>query len=62
MSALRYTYSLKGAYRQAEEGHFTWACSNRMRGNSFEQEEGRFKLDIRENHRIMRLERTYKII
>ena len=34
---------LKGAYRKAEEGHFIRADSNRMRGNGFKLEEGRFR-------------------
>ena len=38
---------LKGAYRKAREGLFIRACSNRLRGNGFKQEGGRFRLDIR---------------
>ena len=38
---------LKGAYRKAEEGLLTGAGSNRMRGNGFKLDEGRFRLDIR---------------
>ena len=38
---------LKGAYRQAGEGRFRRACSNKSRGNGFKLEEGRFRLDIR---------------
>ena len=33
---------LKGAYRKAGEGLFIRACSNKMRGNGFKLEEGRF--------------------
>ena len=40
---------LKGAYRKAGEGLFIRACSERMRGNGFKLEEGRFRLDIRRN-------------
>ena len=38
---------LKGAYRKAGEGLFIRACSERMRGNGFKLEEGRFRLDMR---------------
>jgi len=38
---------LDGAYRKAGEGLLIRACSDRMRGNSFKMEEGRFRLDIR---------------
>ena len=38
---------LKGGYRKAGEGLFIRACSDRMRGNGFKLEEGRFRLDIR---------------
>ncbi|KFQ38960.1 hypothetical protein N332_02700, partial [Mesitornis unicolor] len=40
---------LKGSYRKAGEGLFTRAGSDRMRGNGFKLEEGRFRLDIRKN-------------
>mgnify|MGYP001853161989 CR=1 FL=1 len=35
---------LKGAYRKAEEGLFRRACSDRMWGNGFKLEVGRFRL------------------
>ena len=38
---------LKEAYRKAGEGLFLKACSNRTRGNGFELEEGRFRLETR---------------
>ena len=38
---------LKRAYRKVGEGLFVRACSDRMRGNGFKLEEGRFRLDIR---------------
>ena len=38
---------LNGAYRKAGEGLFIQAGSDRMRENGFKQEEGRFRLDIR---------------
>jgi len=37
---------LKGAFRKAGKGVFVTACSNRVRGNGFKQEETRFRLDI----------------
>ena len=36
-----------GVYRKTGEGLFIRACSNRMRGNGFKLEEGRFRLGIR---------------
>ena len=38
---------LKGACRKGGEGLFIRACSNRTRGNSFELDKSRFRLDIR---------------
>ena len=38
---------LKGAYRKAWEGLFIRAGSDRMRGNGFKLEKGRFRLDIK---------------
>ena len=37
---------LKGACRKAGEGLFIRTCSNRMRGNGFKLEAGRFRLGI----------------
>jgi len=37
---------LKWAYKQAGEGLFSRACSDRKRGNGFKLKEGRFRLDI----------------
>ena len=34
---------LKGAYKKAEEGLFTRACSDRTRGNGFKLKECRFR-------------------
>ena len=50
---------LKGAYRKAGEGHFTWACSDRTRGNDFKLEEGRFRLDIRKKFFTLRVVRHW---
>ena len=50
---------LKGAYRQAGEGHFRRACSNRSRGNGFKLEEGRFRLDIRKKFFTVRVVRHW---
>ena len=40
-------YYLKKSYRKAREGLFIRARNNRMMGNCFKLEEGRFRLDIR---------------
>ena len=45
---------MKGAYRKAEEGLFIRACIDRTRGNGFNVEEGRFRLDIRKKFFIVR--------
>ena len=51
---------LKGAYRKAREGLFIRACSNRLRGNGFKQEGGRFRLDIRKKlFTVMRVMRHW---
>ncbi|KGL91096.1 hypothetical protein N301_01753, partial [Charadrius vociferus] len=50
---------LKGAYRRAGEGLFTRACSDRMRGNGFKLEEGRFRLNIRKKFFTMRVVRHW---
>ena len=55
-SGLQY---LKGAYRKAGEGLFIRACSNRMRGNGFKLEEGRFRLDIRKKFFLVRFMRHW---
>ena len=38
---------LKGAYKEAGEGLFTRARSDRPKGNGFKTKEGRFRLDIK---------------
>ena len=40
-------HSLKGAYKNAGEGLFTRACSDKTRGNGFKLKKGRFRLDVR---------------
>jgi len=44
IEAFRYQ---KRAYKEAGEGLFPKACSNRMRSNGFKLKEGRCRLDIR---------------
>ncbi|PKU43605.1 reverse hypothetical protein [Limosa lapponica baueri] len=46
---------LKRAYKKAGEGHFIRASSDRMKGNGFKMEEGRFRLDIRKKFFTMRI-------
>jgi len=48
---------LKGAYKKAEEGLFTRACSDRAMGNGFKLKEDRFRLDIRKKLFTMRVGR-----
>ena len=50
---------LKGAYRKAGERLLTRARSNRMRGNGYKLEEGRFRLDIRKKLFIVRAVRHW---
>ncbi|KGL90012.1 hypothetical protein N301_04705, partial [Charadrius vociferus] len=50
---------LKGAYRRAGKGLFTRACSDRMRGNGFKLEEGRFRLNIRKKFFTLRVVRHW---
>ncbi|KFO69867.1 hypothetical protein N303_00633, partial [Cuculus canorus] len=50
---------LKGAYRKGGEGLFIKACGDRMRGNEYKLERGRFRLDIRKNFFTMRVVRHW---
>ena len=50
---------LKGAYRKAWEGVFIRSCSERLRGNGFKLEEGRFRLDIRKKFFTVRVVRHW---
>ncbi|KFZ57796.1 hypothetical protein N338_04432, partial [Podiceps cristatus] len=50
---------LKGAYRKAGEGLFRTACSDRMRGNGFKLEGGRFRLAVRKKLFTMRVVRHW---
>ena len=49
----------KGTYREAGEGLFKRACSDRMRENSFKLEEDRCRLDIRKKFFTLRVVRHW---
>ncbi|KGL92477.1 hypothetical protein N301_09882, partial [Charadrius vociferus] len=53
---------IKGAYRKAVEGLFTRACSSRTRGNGFNLEERRFRLDIRKKFFTMWVGRYWNML
>ena len=55
---LKYQY-LKGAYRKPREELFRRAGNDRMRGNGFKLEEGRFRLGFREEFFTLRLVRHW---
>jgi len=46
---------LKGTYKQAGEGLFTRAWSDRASGNGFKLKKSRFRLDIRNNFFTLRV-------
>jgi len=50
---------LKGICKTAEEGLFTRACNDRIRGNGFKQKEGGFRLDRRKKFFTMRVVRHW---
>ncbi|KAK4812009.1 hypothetical protein QYF61_023005 [Mycteria americana] len=56
MAAFQY---LQRLYKQAGEGLFTRARSDRTRGNGFKLKEGRFRLDVRKTFLTMRVVRHW---
>lgn len=48
--------SLRGGYKNEEEGLFTWADSDRKRDNDFKLKKSTFRLDVRKNFFAQRLE------
>jgi len=46
---------LKEVYKTDKDKFFTKACCNKTRGNGFELQEGRFRLDIRKIFFTMRM-------
>ena len=56
IAAIQY---FKEACKKAGEGLFMRACSDRMSGNSFKLEEGRFRLDLRKKFFTVRVVRHW---
>ena len=50
---------LKGSYSKEGDRLFSRVCSDRLRGNGFRLNEGRFKLDIRKKSFTVRVERHW---
>jgi len=51
---------LKGAYRKSGQGFFRRADSDRLRGNGFEVDKGKFRLDIRKKFFTVRVVRCWR--
>jgi len=53
---------IKGTYEKDGEGVFTRACSDRTRGNGFNQKEGKFRLGIRKKFFSMGVVRHWHVL
>jgi len=52
-------HCLKGSYRKERDGVFSRVCGDRTRGNGFNLNEGRFRLDIRKKTSTVSLVRHW---